>query len=462
VTDNQRKPTAKLTHIVSYKEALIVWMKIALLSFGGPASQIAIMHRILIEEKKWISETRFLHALNYCMLLPGPEAQQLVTYIGWLLHGVWGGILAGSIFILPGALSMMLFCILYVSYGHHYLFATLFFGMRCAVIAILFQSIFRLSLRALTDNSQRLTASISFIAIYFYHISFPIIILIAAIAGIMSKGFKGGYSLIMRRDEKPLAASHNRYLIDNVVADICKDKIHSSLYASASIVFLWLAPLFSIILFSENTNIYNQISRFFLKLALVSFGGAYAILAYVAQYSVEGLHWLGSGEMLDGLGMAESTPGPLLLVLQFVGFIAAYHHPGQINALTAGVLGGVLASWATFTPCFLWIFLGAPFVERLRVNERLSSALSFITAAVVGVMINLGFWFSIHTLFETVTIFDLYGLSFDMPIIASLNAPALFLSLIAALLVFWLRLSMFVSFAVCAVLAIGLRVIYGA
>ena len=462
MTDNQRKPIAKLMHIVSYKEALIVWMKIALLSFGGPASQIAIMHRILIEEKKWISETRFLHALNYCMLLPGPEAQQLVTYIGWLLHGVWGGILAGSIFILPGALSMMLFCILYVSYGHHYLFATLFFGMRCAVIAILFQSIFRLSLRALTDNSQRLTASISFIAIYFYHISFPIIILIAAIAGIMSKGFKGGYSLIMRRDEKPLAASHNRYLIDNVVADIFKDKIHSSLYASASIVFLWLAPLFSIILFSENTNIYNQISRFFLKLALVSFGGAYAILAYVAQYSVEGLHWLGSGEMLDGLGMAETTPGPLLLVLQFVGFIAAYHHSGQIHALTAGVLGGVLASWATFTPCFLWIFLGAPFVERLRVNERLSSALSFITAAVVGVMINLGVWFSIHTLFETVNIFDLYGLSFDMPIISSLNAPALFLSLIAALLVFWLRLSMFVSFAVCAVLAIGLRVIYGA
>ena len=459
MTDNQGKPIAKLTHIVSYKEALIVWMKIALLSFGGPASQIAIMHRILIEEKKWISETRFLHALNYCMLLPGPEAQQLVTYIGWLLHGVWGGILAGSIFILPGALSMMLFCILYVSYGHHYLFATLLFGMRCAVISILFQSIFRLCLRALTDNSQRLTASISFIAIYFYHISFPIIILIAAITGMMSKGFKGASNLIIKHDEKP-AASYNRFLIDDVTADNCKDKIHSSLFASASIVFLWLAPLFSIILFSENTNIYNQISRFFLKLAFVSFGGAYAILAYVAQYSVEGLHWLGSGEMLDGLGMAETTPGPLLLVLQFVGFIAAYHHPGQFHALTAGVFGGVLASWATFTPCFLWIFLGVPFVERLRVNERLSSALSSITAAIVGVMINLGVWFSIHTLFETVTTFDLYGLRFDMPIIASLNAPALFLSLIAALLVFWLRLSIFVSFAVCAVFAIGLRVIY--
>src|SRR5258705_265576 len=333
-------------HGIRFSEAFRVWLRVALLSFGGPAGQIAVMHRILVEEKNWISESRFLHALNYCMLLPGPEAQQLATYIGWLMHRTAGGIVAGGLFILPGIIAIMGLSYIYAAYGNVGLIEALFFGLKAAVLAIVIQALFRIGKRALRNRIMIALATIAFVAL------------------------------------------------------------------------------------------------FFSKMAMVTFGGAYAVLAYVAQQAVEHYHWLGPREMLDGLGMAETTPGPLIMVLQFVGFMAAFRDPGTLSPMLAGTLGGLLATWVTFTPCFLWIFLGAPYIETLRGNKGLAGALGAITAAVVGVILNLSIWFALHTVFRQTSPVRSFGLSFDLPVWSSLDWPALLLAVAAAIAIFRFNMGM--------------------
>lgn len=422
---------------VSMREAFFVWSRVALLSFGGPAGQIAVMHRILVEEKRWISDARFLHALNYCMLLPGPEAQQLATYIGWLMHRTAGGLMAGGLFILPGIIAIMGLSYIYAAFGNTGFVTGLFFGLKAAVLAIVAQAVFRLGKRTLRNPVMILVAGAAFIAIFFFNVPFPLIIVAAGLIGYFG----------VHADLKEFAAAGHSSgktaaRIDDVLGDVSPDHMRPSLPRALKVgalwLAIWLAPVVALLFFLGHANVFSQIALFFAKMAMVTFGGAYAVLAYVAQQAVEHYHWLQPREMLDGLGMAETTPGPLIMVLQFVGFMAAFRDAGSLSPMLAGTLGGLLATWVTFAPCFLWIFLGAPFIEILRGNTALTGVLSAITAAVVGVILNLSIWFSIHTLFREATPVQRYGLSFEVPVLPSIDLPALVLALVAiAALFFW-------------------------
>ncbi len=389
------------------------------MSFGGPAGQIAVMHRIVVEEKRWISESRFLHALNYCMLLPGPEAQQLATYIGWLMHRTLGGIMAGVLFVIPGIIAIMALSYIYAGYGNVPVIVALFFGLKAAVLAIVLEAVFRIGKRALKNNVMLALAAAAFVGIFFFNVPFPIIILGAALIG-----FVGAWS---GATAFQVAGGHGSgkqgtAVVDSLLGDElpehARPTIARSLRVSAVWLVLWLVPVILLVVTLGSGNVFSEIAVFFSKMAMVTFGGAYAVLAYVAQQAVESYGWLKPGEMLDGLGMAETTPGPLIMVLQFVGFMAAFRDPGGLSPMLAGTLGGLLATWVTFTPCFLWIFLGAPFIESIRGNRPLAGALSAITAAVVGVILNLALWFAIHTIFREVTQVRGYGLSFDAPVLA--------------------------------------------
>ncbi len=421
-------------HGVTLRQALRVWARIAALSFGGPAGQIAVMHRILVDERRWISETRFLHALNYCMLLPGPEAQQLATYVGWLMHGVKGGFIAGGLFILPGALAIMALSIIYALFGSVGIVAALFFGLKAAVLAIVVEAVVRVGKRALKNNVLRGIAALAFVALFAFHIPFPLVILAAGLIGFIG-GRQGHPAFAIGGHGGAGGANHGPALLSDAPFEQSPAMRRDAHRAALACAILWLAPVGIIVATLGTGDVFAQIALFFSKMAVVTFGGAYAVLAYVAQQAVEGFHWLKPGEMLDGLGMAETTPGPLIMVLQFVGFMGAFRDPGTLAPLTAGVLGGLLATWVTFTPCFLWIFLGAPHIERLRDNKALSGALGAITAAVVGVILNLAVWFAMHTLFARMI--DWHGL--DLPELASVNPWALALALGAAAGVFWLR-----------------------
>jgi chromate transporter len=429
---------------ISLRSAFWVWLRVAMLSFGGPAGQIAVMHRILVEEKRWIGEKRFLHALNYCMLLPGPEAQQLATYIGWLMHRTLGGIVAGGLFIVPGIVSIMALSWIYALYGKVGIVAALFFGLKAAIIAIVFQAVVRIGSRALRNNVMRGIAAAAFIAIFFFGVPFPIIIAAAALIGFvgtrMGRGefdVGGGHGTTAKD-----ALSDADSLLGEHLPAHAHLSIPHSLRVGAVWLALWLVPVTAIIAVMGSENNFSHIAIFFSKMAMVTFGGAYAVLAYVAQQAVETYHWLEPREMLDGLGMAETTPGPLIMVLQFVGFMGAFRAPGALSPLLAGTLGGLLATWVTFVPCFLWIFLGAPFIERLRGNRSLSGAMSAITAAVVGVVLNLAIWFAIHTTFREVTPFTLGPLHFDMPALASIDPWAAGLALAAIVAVSFFRAGM--------------------
>jgi chromate transporter len=425
---------AKPSHGIGFGEAFRVWVKIALLSFGGPAGQIAVMHRILVDEKHWISDSRFLHALNYCMLLPGPEAQQLATYIGWLLHRTTGGIVAGGLFILPGVIAIMGLSYIYAGLGHVGIVAAVFFGLKAAVLAIVIQAVVRLGRRALRNGVMIGLAGLAFVAIFFFDAPFPLIIVAAGLIG-----FAGG-----RAGRPEFAADHggtpSTAVIDSLMGDELPDHVRPNLAralkVSALWLLLWLVPVIALLALYGEANVFSQVALFFSKMAMVTFGGAYAVLAYVAQQAVEHYHWVQPGEMLDGLGMAETTPGPLIMVLQFVGFMAAFRDPGSLSPMLAGTLGGLLATWVTFTPCFLWIFLGAPFIESMRGNKALAGALSAITAAVVGVILNLSIWFAIHTVFRAAMPIRSFGLSFEMPVLGSVDPAALLLSLAAAVAIF--------------------------
>lgn len=440
MTANRQAQPSSPPQEVSFREALGVWTRIALLSFGGPAGQISVMHRILVDEKRWLGEQRFLHALNYCMLLPGPEAQQLAVYIGWLMHGVRGGLIAGGLFVLPGLVAIMGLSLVYALFGQVSAVEAVFFGLKAAVLVIVLQALHRLAGRALTSRSLRLIAVCAFIGIFFLKLPFPLIIGAAALAGL----------LLSRRDrtrtggivgEAELAAQDAGTVLGERRA---RDAASPGAALRAGLILggAWLLTVAALGVFLGWDNVFARIGVFFSKMAMVTFGGAYAVLAYVAQEAVSTYGWLRPGEMLDGLAMAETTPGPLIMVTQFVGFMGALRDPGGLHPLLAGVLGGLLTTWVTFAPCFVWIFLGAPYVERLRSARALSAALAAITAAVVGVILNLALWLGLHTLFARLTPTMLGPLRLDVPDPASFSLPTAILMGICALAAFGLRVGM--------------------
>jgi chromate transporter len=454
----KRSSQSKFQHGVSWAEAFVVWSRVAILSFGGPAGQIAVMHRILVEEKRWISEERFLHALNYCMLLPGPEAQQLATYVGWLMHRTWGGLLAGGLFIVPGVISIMALSYVYAAFGKVGFVTALFFGLKAAVLAIVLQAVFRVGKRALQNRVMVTLAAVAFVGIFFFDIPFPIIVFGAAFIGFL--GGRIGAAAFQVSRGHGVGSKKEKGVVDSILGEElpkhARPTVARALSASAIWLALWLIPVFVLLAALGNANVFSQIAVFFSKMAMVTFGGAYAVLAYVAQQAVNDYHWLRPGEMLDGLGMAETTPGPLIMVLQFVGFMAAYRDPGTLSPMVAGMLGGLLATWVTFTPCFLWIFLGAPFIEKLRDNKALSAAMSAITAAVVGVILNLAIWFAIHTVFHEVQPVRGFGFSFEAPVIASVDPWALALSVAAAVAIFRFKAGMIQTLAACSLAGVVL------
>ncbi|WP_061024710.1 chromate efflux transporter [Bradyrhizobium sp. CCH5-F6] len=443
-------------HGVSFNEAFRVWLRVASLSFGGPAGQIAVMHRILVEEKKWISEGRFLHALNYCMLLPGPEAQQLATYVGWLMHRTAGGLMAGGLFILPGIIAIMGLSYIYAAFGNVSFVEALFFGLKAAVLAIVVEAVVRVGKRALKNRIMIALAAAAFVAIFFFAVPFPIIIIAAGIIGYA--GARSGRPEFAPAGHGPAGSGA---VIDSMLGDAVPAHVRPNtaraIRLSALWLALWLVPVIALLVLVGQANVFSQIALFFSKMALVTFGGAYAVLAYVAQQAVEHYHWLKPHEMLDGLGMAETTPGPLIMVLQFVGFMAAYRDPGGLSPMLAATLGGLLATWVTFTPCFLWIFVGAPYIERLRGNIGLAGALSAITAAVVGVILNLSIWFALHTLFRETVPVHAFPLNFDRPVLTSVDVPALLLAIAAATAIFRFKLGMLTVLAGSCAAGVGLR-----
>ena len=422
---------------VPFRVALRVWAKVALLSFGGPAGQIAVMHRELVEERQWIDEPQFLHALNFCMLLPGPEAQQLATYIGWLKHGVKGGIAAGGLFVLPGLVAIMALSVIYATWGATPVMTGLFFGLKAAVLAIVVEALLRIGRRSLDTRRKVAIALAAFVAIHFFGTPFPLIVLAAALLGLA--GLAGATA--PARDGAMLPQRRR------------------SLWVPATFLGLWLAPVGVLLATLGRGDVFTEIALFFSRMAVVTFGGAYAVLAYVAQQAVGHYHWLSASEMLDGLGMAETTPGPLIMVTQFVGFLAAFRAATGLPPLAAGVLGGLLTTWVTFMPCFLWIFLGALYVERLRHNRALAGALSAITAAVVGVILNLAVWFAVHFLFAATARVSSGPLGFDAPVLATASLPALLVAAAAALAIFRFKASPMLVLAVSALAGFGLQLL---
>jgi chromate transporter len=394
-----------MTASVSFSEAIRVWARIGCLSFGGPAGQIALMHRELVDERKWLTDQQFLSALNFCMLLPGPEAMQLATYAGWRMHGVKGGLAAGMLFFLPGACVVLALSWLYVSFGNLPWVAGVFFGVKAAVLAIVLEALLRVARRALKSSIDWIIAAVAFLALYCFNVPFPLIIAAAGAVGFAQRS--------ARSAPIKIAETMGMKLVPTV----------------ATWLAIWLVPLAALALTLGPHHILTEIGVFFSKLAIVTFGGAYAVLAYMAQAAVEQKGWLTAPQMVDGLGLAETTPGPLILVTQFVGFLAASR---GLGSLWGGVAGAVVTLWMTFAPCFLWIFAGAPYIERVSQVPRLQGALSAITAAVVGVILNLSLWFGLHVLFADVRriggVFQPW-----VPLPQSLDAIALGISAVAAL-----------------------------
>ena len=421
-------------HGIPLREAAKVWARIAALSFGGPAGQIAVMHRILVEEKRWIGDARFLHALHYCMLLPGPEAQQLAVYIGWLLHRTAGGLLAGLLFILPGFASILALSLVYAAWGSVGPVAAAFFGMKAAVLAVVIEAVQRVGRRALAGPGMRAVAVAAFLALFAFRVPFPVVVLAAGILGFVADragiaGFRGGGG---GHGGSGAALADADSLLGESLPEHARPSRAWSMRVAAVCLVLWLTPVALLAATRPEGSAFADIAVFFSKMAVVTFGGAYAVLAYVAQQAVERYGWVTSLEMMDGLGMAETTPGPLIMVTQFVGFLAAFRHPGGLDPWVAGVLGSVLTVWVTFVPCFLWIFLGAPWVEALRGNRALSAALATITASVVGVIANLAVWFGLHVLFRETVERRWWWLSLEAPVPSSLDPAAALLFAAAA------------------------------
>jgi chromate transporter len=446
------KPQAQLSSteagLPTFAEATRVWLKIGCLSFGGPAGQIALLHREVVDERNWISDRRFLHALNFCTLLPGPEAQQLAIYLGWLMHGAKGGAVAGLLFVIPGAVVLLALSILYVMFGKVPIIAALFFGLRSAVLVLVIDALLRIGRRALKGRASWALAVLAFAALFFFAVPFPAVVLTAGVIGYLAPGYFSGAGHGKAKDGPPAA-------LDAVLdADPGRAGRMSRSARRAGIAsgILWVLP---VALLLPVGGIYADVAWFFSKMAVVTFGGAYAVLAYAAQEAVSGYHWLSAPEMLAGLGLAETTPGPLILVLQFVGFLAGYRASG----LAGGIAASALTLWVTFAPCFTFVFLGAPLVERLQGNRALSGALAAITAGVVGVIANLSVWFALHSLFQETTPIRAAFLSFDAPVLSSLDPWALLLSIVAAIALLRLRLGVLRTLGICAGASVVLRLI---
>lgn len=419
--------------MTGYGELIRTFGKIGFLSFGGPAGQIALMHRMLVDEKNWLDERRFLHALNFCMLLPGPEAMQLATYSGWLLRGVPGGLIAGGLFVLPGALLLTLLSAIYVYFGEVPYVEGALFGLKAAVLAIVFQALARIAGRALKTRLHYGLALAALTALMVFNIPFPVVVLGAAVVGACFPGSFSGQGEWAADEPQPVSLSR------------------SALVLCAGLL-VWFIPVLALYQMLGPGTFFDQ-AVFFSKASVVTFGGAYAVLAYVGQQAVDVYHWLMPQEMLAGLGLAETTPGPLILVLIFVGFVGAFRDSSGFDPLTGGLMGAAVTLWVTFVPCFLWIFLGAPFMERLRANLSLSGALAAITAAVTGVMANLAIWFGLHVLFAEVRPVSWGRASVEMPVLASADPAAFAIMLIACL---WLWRGGGLLSVLAAALAIGM------
>ena len=426
--------TGDAEHDVSFREAFWIWVQVAAYSFGGPAGQIGVMHKLLVQKKRWINEERFLHAMNYTMLLPGPEAQQLATYIGWLLHKTKGGIIAGGLFILPGFISILVLSILYAEFRQLTVVEAIFFGLQAAVLAIVVEAVIRIGKRALKNALMVGIAAGAFVGIFVFDILFPFIIIGAALLGFLGyRLYPDAFTVITGHE---LDDDEEEAVISSGFAAHTRPTKRRAIKVATIWLGLWFVPLIGLILLLGMGNIFVQEGIFFSQVAVVTFGGAYAVLAYIAQEAVATYGWLEPGEMIDGLGMAETTPGPLVQVVQFVGFMGAYRNPGALDPLVAGVLGSVVVTWVTFVPCFLFIFLGAPYIEYLRGRESLTAALSAITAAVVGIVLNLAAWFGLHVLFEDHFTFDEYGMELLVPIVETVDVAALLIVVGSFVLIF--------------------------
>ena len=424
-------------------QATRVWFKIGCLSFGGPAGQIALMHREVVDDRNWISDRRFLNALNFCLLLPGPEAQQLATYLGWLLHGAKGGLIAGTLFILPGALVMLCLSTIFVLAGDVPVVAALFFGLKCAVLVIVLQALFKVAQRALKGALPWALAVVAFAALYLFDVPFPIVVLGAGAIGALLPQYLSPSRHGGAGENTPALLDRRIEADPDYVTRLARGARRAGLIALAC----WIVPAG---VFLATTGVYADIAWFFSKMAVVTFGGAYAVLAYVAQQAVDGYGWLDASQMLTGLGLAETTPGPLILVLQFVGYLAGYGQPSVLSGLAGGVAASVLTLWVTFAPCFAFVFLGAPAIERIQGNPVLSGALAAITAAVVGVIGNLALWFGLRVLFADVATVAAGPVSAGVPVLNSVDLTATGIALLAGLAMFAAKQGVMRTLALCA------------
>lgn len=443
--------TLRAGDVVPFREALRAWFLISLQTFGGPAAQIAVMQRFLVDDKRWIGQKRFLHALNYCMLLPGPEAQQLAIYTGWLLNGTRGGIAAGVLFVVPGAVAILALSAVYIAFGDTVAVSALFAGLAPAVLAIVVHAVWRVGKKALTGPGLVAIAVASFIALSVFGIAFPIVIAIAAAIG-WALGRYAPAALHRPSNSEDATGSGPTPLIgDDVLHDVTPSRRHTVKVLAVSVA-AWGVPMLAVVLLTGPHSVLTTQGMFFSGTALVTFGGAYAVLAYVAQRAVEVYQWLAPGEMVRGLALAETTPGPLIMVVQFVAFVGAYRNPGALDPWLAATLAALLTTWVTFVPCFMFVFLGAPYVERLRGNTHLSAALTGITAAVVGVIANLGVYFAVHTLFAETATAHWGFITVELPVLATWKPLALGIAAVAAVAILGLKWSVLRTLGVCALL----------
>lgn len=451
--DAGTEPPTASPDVVPFRAAVRTWFAISLQTFGGPAGQIAVMQRTLVEEKRWIGQRRFLHALSYCTLLPGPEAQQLAIYVGWLLNGIRGGLAAGVLFVLPGVVALLGLSVLYVSAGDSKILTAVFAGLAPAVLAIVAHAVVRVAGRALGHPAMLSLAVLAFLALAVFAVPFPIVIAAAALCGWMLGRWAPSTMQAAQGDGQqdegppPLIA-------DDALHSEKPSRRHAAVVLSVGLL-AWGTPVALVAALTGVGSIFTEQSLFFSGTALVTFGGAYAVLAFVAQRAVEVYGWLAPGEMVRGLALAETTPGPLIMVVQFVAFVGAFRDPGALNPWVAAVIAALLTTWVTFVPCFIFIFLGAPYVERLRGNRGISSALTGITAAVVGVIANLAVYFALHTLFSETSTVTLGPAVFELPDLGTAQPVPIAIALIAALLLFRLRWSVLRTLAVCALLGLS-------
>jgi chromate transporter len=446
-------PPPTESDVVPLREATKAWFQISLQTFGGPAGQIAVMQRTLVDERRWLGQRRFLHALNYCMLLPGPEAQQLAIYAGWLLNGIRGGLIAGVLFVLPGMLALLALSAVYVGYGDTTVLDSVFVGLSAAVIAIVVQALVRVSRRALSHGSLVVVAVCAFAALALFSVPFPIVVLAAGVVGwALARAWPG------------MADPAEGKSDDAPPPLIPDDQLHGerpSARRNAEILavglVLWAVPVVAALAAFGRDSVFVHEGLFFSWTAVITFGGAYAVLSYVAQQAVSHYGWLAAGEMVRGLALAETTPGPLIMVVQFVAFVAAYRDPGSLNPWVAAVLGSLITTWVTFVPCFLFVLLGAPYVERLRSNRSLSAALTGITAAVVGVIANLAVYFALHTLFSDTKTIDAGPLDLSVPVLDSLQVDQLIVTTLACGLIFVWKWGVLPTLGACAVAGLVLH-----